>query len=148
MLLYFGGAVMGDVLLDCVTSHVAEVPAQPVPGIGRSLAGLANDGRNLLYTIVCGVKIKRSLPADLLWACHAIQIQQGTSGIVQIKTDHGAAVRVLTDSSWILRQCQRPSIREGFGGRIVDRLEIEFVGTTAPTDPSGLSDPDAGSISG
>lgn len=129
-ILTFSDVQLGDGVLKIRPLTQALTPPVERIGIWQDAAEVVCNERNLLYIIEVDVYLVRANTALTAEALHAIQALAGTSGNVLVVD---GADQEIAASDWHLKQVGEPSMPDGFGGRLVERLTCVFCGGTAPT---------------
>lgn len=129
-LLKFDAVQIGDGLISISAADTLVTPPREVAGLWRATAVLDVESRNRLQVAVAVVWLRRATPAALHAAMSAIMELLGTSGVVEHYDDDGVTRLRHTDATWVLTNVQPPEPAEGFGGRFMTGIRVEFKGAT------------------
>lgn len=129
-LLTFDSTQIGDSLISISAADYLVTPPREVAGLWRATAVLDVESRNRLQVAAAIVRMRRDTPALLHAALSAIMELLGTSGVVELFDDDGVTRMRHTDDTWVLTNVQPPEPADGFGGRYMGGIRVEFKGAT------------------
>jgi hypothetical protein len=126
--LHFQGVQIGDGVVAVIHDNQPQTPAAVLVGLYRDVAAIDVTSTNRLYAIEVSVHWLKSSPVTLARAVQTVQALAHRIGDVVIREAGAVTMR---GSDWTLVSAPKPDVREGFGGRWIERWTLRFEGTTA-----------------
>jgi len=124
-ILRFRNQQLGDGVVTVVPATQPVTPVVVQPGLYQETAGLACEGRNLVYRMLVEVYMSRNTPNTFAMAAMYVQNMAGLKGELIIEEDGDSD---LTGYDWYLENVPPPNTLPGYGGRFIDRWPLLFVG--------------------
>jgi hypothetical protein len=126
---YFRNTLFSDFLNKMESGTQLGTPPAVMPGLYQTNARIASDSRNLIHAVTLYVVLVKANQFLLLDASKSGQGYLGLEGRLQVKD--GSTVKLDWLECWFA-QAPQPTVRDGFGGRLVENWPLTFIGETSP----------------